>query len=67
MLFFALVCLIGGLIFTISPETGWEISEGWKFRDAEPSDNALVWCRICGIAMLVTSVVLFVKFFSGGA
>ena len=64
MLFFALVCLIGGLIYTISPETGWEITEGWKFRDAEPSDDALVWFRVCGVVMLVVSVVLFVKAFS---
>ena len=64
MMFFALVCLIGGLIYTISPETGWQIGGGWQFRDAEPSDDALVWCRICGVVMLVASVVLFVKAFS---
>ena len=66
MILAAIICIICGLICTISPETGWRISDGWRFRDAEPSDDALVWCRVCGVAMLVAAVVLVVKRLSGG-
>ena len=37
------VLIIWGIINIVSPETGWHLSDGWKYRDAEPSDEALIW------------------------
>lgn len=48
-----LVIVVIGAINTLSPETGWYLSSGWKFRDAEPSDAALLWTRVSGIATIL--------------
>lgn len=43
------ILLIVGII---SPELVWTISEGWKFRDAEPSEAYLVMTRVMSVIML---------------
>ena len=58
---FGLILIIMGAVYTISPETGWHISEGWKFRDAEPSDNALLWIRICGVVAIAAGFYFMFK------
>ena len=50
-----------GAINAISPETGWHMSEGWKFKDAEPSEAALLWGRICGIVLSIIGVVMIFR------
>ncbi len=59
--------VIAVVVFGISalgffaPETSWTLSHGWKYKDAEPSDAALVMARISGgIGMVVAGVMLFV-------
>lgn len=37
-----LILIVSGLIGAISPETGWHLSYGWRYKDAEPSDAALM-------------------------
>lgn len=37
----------------ISPRFMWTISEGWKFRDAEPSDAYLAMTRVMAVIMLL--------------
>ena len=49
---------IWGIINIISPETGWHLSDGWKYRDAEPSDEALVWGRISGVIMVIAGIYM---------
>lgn len=41
MLFIKIIASIFLLIGIISPETSWKMSEGWKFKDAEPSEGYL--------------------------
>ncbi len=53
-----LILLTIGAISALSPETGWHMSIGWRFRDAEPSDAALVWQRIGGIVMIVIAFII---------
>ncbi len=44
-----------------SPETGWKIGFGWRYKNAEPSDAALFMERIGGgIGMAVAGIALFV-------
>ncbi len=56
-----LVVIVLGAVSAIVPEIGWHISEGWKFRDAEPSDAALLWTRISGIFCIVVGLYFVFK------
>lgn len=51
---FTVFCLIG----IVNPMLSWKISEGWKFKNAEPSDAYLVMTRISSVIILI--VVWFV-------
>ena len=50
---FFFILLIVGVISIFSPETAWRLFEGWKFRDAEPSDAVLVYIRVAGAIEIV--------------
>lgn len=53
-----LFCVIAGLVNVISPETGWYLSRGWRYKNAEPSDAALLWGRIGGVVAIVIGILL---------
>ncbi len=40
--------------------TVWYLSYGWRYKDAQPSDAALVIGRISGIAALVIGIVMLI-------
>lgn len=53
-----IVIISFGLLGAISPHTAWYLEIGWKLREAEPSELALIVNRVGGI---LTSIVgLFV-------
>ncbi len=41
------------LIGIINPKIAWMISEGWKFKNAEPSEVYLIINRIMAIVILI--------------
>ncbi len=53
-----LVCIVLGSVSLLSTRTMWYLRTGWKFRDAEPSDLALVMERVVGVVLLVLAAVL---------
>jgi hypothetical protein len=56
----AFFAILLGLFAALAPETVWYLTEGWKFKHAEPSDFALVMTRLGGgIAVIVGLVGLF--------
>ncbi len=57
-----IVFLIGlGVLNILKPKILWFLSWGWHYRDAEPSDVALVVGRVSGvIAVMVAIALLFV-------
>lgn len=57
--FVGLFAIIIGIINVASPETGWYLSHGWKYRDAEPSDEALTWGRISGVIAIIIGIICF--------
>ena len=65
MLLLAAICTVVGLIYVISPKTGWKISKSRQYMSEEPTGKALVWGRIGGVALLLIAVVLVVKYFAG--
>ena len=55
-----LLLIIIGLCNLCRPEEMWHLSEGWKFKDAEPSEDAILWCRVGGVIAIIVGVfVLF--------
>ena len=49
----AAMMIVVGVISVISPATGWWLSHGWEFRNAEPSYTALVVTRVGGVALIL--------------
>ena len=54
----AVLALAGGLC-AVFPRIGWTVTGGWRYRDAEPSDTALVLHRLSGAAVAAGGVILF--------
>lgn len=52
--------LVGGLgaLNLFKPRLGWYLSEGWKFRDAEPSDLALFLGQAVGFIAMVAGIIM---------
>lgn len=58
---FAGVCLAAlGLFAMLKPRALWWASEGWQYKDVEPSDTRLAMNQIAGAVALVAGVVFFV-------
>lgn len=53
-----LLLLLLGAVNTAWPKGAWYLETGWKFRNAEPSEAALLLNRLAGIAMLVLAGIL---------
>ena len=58
-IFVGLFAIVIGLVNVVSPETGWYLSHGWKYRDAEPSDAALTWGRVSGVIAIIIGIICF--------
>lgn len=50
--------IIVGLINVAFPQAAWYCSYGWRYRDAEPSEVALLVCRGTGVLALVIGIVM---------
>ena len=55
----ALLLLAVGLFDLISPRTAWYLGYGWRFKDAEPSDAALVLYRVGGVIAVLAALIVF--------
>jgi len=58
------IMLIYGIMSFACPKLVWRINYGWRFKDAEPSDGALIANRILGAVMAVAGVIMV---FAGAA
>ena len=47
-----------GVIAAVFPKASWYLSYGWRFKNAEPSEAALILARVSGILVAVVSVFL---------
>lgn len=47
-----------GLFNLITPETSWYLKYGWRYKDAEPSEAAIVFGRIGGVVAILIGIVL---------
>ena len=55
----AVIALAVGLLCIISPYTAWYLRDGWRYRDAEPSDFALGVIRGCGVVCVIFAAAIF--------
>ena len=52
------VLLAIGIFNAVSPQTAWYLSDGWKYKDAEPSEMALGMTRFGGIVAIIIAVFM---------
>ena len=45
-----------GAWYVLAPHSAWYLSYGWRYRDAEPSEAALIISRISGIAVILFGI-----------
>ena len=55
-----LLLIIIGILNVTSPYTAWYWEYGWRFKEAEPSDSALLLNRCAGVLCLI--IALFMIF-----
>ena len=53
-----LVLIALGIFSMAVPQASWYLSYGWRFKDAEPSDVALVYARIGGGVAIAAGLIL---------
>lgn len=53
-----LALIVLGLADAISPSTIWYLNYGWRFKDAKPSEAALVFGRLAGIFCVILGLFL---------
>lgn len=59
--FFGFLFIVVGILNVAAPQAMWYLSDGWKYKDAEPSDAALTWGRVGGVfAILIGVICMFV-------
>ncbi len=53
-----ILLLIVGIFNTAAPQAAWYLSDGWRFKDAEPSETALDLTRFGGIVAIIIAVFM---------
>ena len=53
MIFIKIIISIILIIGIINPRISWMMSDGWKFKNAEPSTLYLIMTRIMSVIMLI--------------
>ena len=56
--FIGLVLLGFGIWYYSNPESAFRFSEGWRYRDLEPSDEGLEVYRLGGLAGIIFGILL---------
>lgn len=57
----ALVLAALGVVDIAFPKVTWYLGYGWRFKDVEPSESALIFARISGAAAIILGVILLLS------
>ena len=57
-IFLSVFIALAGIFHAALPETAWYLAYGWRYRDAEPSDAALMLNRLGGAAAIVAAIIM---------
>jgi hypothetical protein len=60
---FPVIFIIIGALNVMYPRVSWYMKSGWQFKNAEPSDLALIMIRISGIIAIGIGIFLLVSGF----
>lgn len=52
-----LLLILLGLFNLIFPRAAWFLEIGWKIRDSEPSDGALILHRVIGVILCIAGIL----------
>lgn len=55
--FAGVILLVIGIVNTAAPRFVWYLKDGWKFKDAEPSDDAISLTRAGGIIAIIIGLI----------
>ena len=53
-----LITIPFGLFLAASPQSAWQLTHGWRFKNAEPSNLVLIYNRIIGVILLLIGLLL---------
>lgn len=53
--------IVMGIFQLVSPQTAWYLSYGWRYKNAEPSDIALVMERMGGVVAIIVGIIILIK------
>jgi hypothetical protein len=53
-----ILMIIFGIIYTLKPKEMWAVEDGWKYKDAEPSDIALGVNRVWGVVSILIGALI---------
>ena len=56
---FLIIFILAGILSAIFPEYAWYIRHGIWYKDSEPTDDALLFTRLGGIALAVFGGFIF--------
>ena len=59
----ALILIGSGIAAVISPETIYELSEGWKHKNTNPSDTYLIFTKVMGVVSILAGIIYRVATF----
>lgn len=57
----AFLLIVMGIFQLVSPQTAWYLSYGWRYKDAEPSDIALVMERVGGVVAIIVGIIILIR------
>jgi len=55
---FGLVLLVFGALEIFNPRLAWQIAEGWRYENLEPSEVLLIFSRIGGVVLVGVGLLL---------
>ena len=58
MAIIGLILIILGIVAIINPKLSWYLSWGWRFKDVEPSEAALIAARLSGVIFVLFGLFL---------
>lgn len=52
--------IVAGVCSILWPRTMWYLGEGWKYKNVEPSDAALVIMRLGGVMGIIGAILFLI-------
>ena len=54
------IVIIYSVLAVSSPRTAWYFQEGWRYKNVEPSDGALIMLRVNGVFGVIFGIVFII-------